>query len=195
MKHIKIFGLALVALVALGAMSVSSASAALLLFHSSVAPGKLLAKLVGGRHKFKTGAGTVECETANGEGEIKEKLAELQLTLVKYETCKITEPINASATVTPADYLFRANGNVTLDNTVKIEGGGCTITVAPQILGGITYANIAGPPMEIEVKANATGIHYVVSGTFCIAKKGLFTDGTYSGTEKAKEDGGEILVD
>lgn len=195
MKHLKIFGLALVAVMALGAMSVSSASAALLLFHASVAPGKLLAKLVGGRHKFTTTSGTVECETANGEGEITEKLSELILVLVTYGTCKITEPLNVSATVSPADYLFHTNGNVTLMSPVKIVGGGCTITVAPQVLSGITYNNITGPPMEVQVTANVKNIHYVVSGTFCIEPKGLFTDGTYTGTENAKEDGGEILVD
>lgn len=194
MKHLKIFGLALVAMVALGATAVSSASAALL-FHASVAPGKLLSQLVGGAHKFKTKAGTVECETANGEGEIKAKLTELQLVLVEYNSCKITEPVNASATVSLADYLFHTNGKVTLDNLVLIKGGGCTIDVPPQILGGITYGDISGPPMEIEVKANTTGIHYEVSGIFCIAEHGSFTDGTYTGTEKAKEDGGEILVD
>ena len=195
MKHIKIFGLALVAMFALSVAAVSSASAALLLFHASVAPGTLLAKLVGAPHKFKTGAGTVECESATGHGQITEKLAEVQLVLLLYGTCKITEPINASATVTAADYLFNANGSVILDNTVTITGGGCTITVAPQTLSGITYANLAGPPMELSVTANVTNIHYVVSGTFCIAKKGLATDGTYTGTELVREDGGDILVD
>jgi hypothetical protein len=196
MKHVKIFGLALVAMAALGVASASSALAALL-FHSS-ATGTLLAKLVGAAHKFKTSAGTVECTSANGEGAITEKLAEVQLVLVTYANCTVTEPIKSGATVSPADYLFNANGTVKLDNTVTIKPSPeiCKITVGPQSLTGITYANIAGPPMEIEVKANVSAIHYSISGGagFCGAE-GAHTDGTYSGTEKAKEDGGEILVD
>jgi hypothetical protein len=195
MRHLKIFGLALVAMVALGATTVSSASAALLLFHTSVAPGTLLTHLVGGPHKFKTKAGTVECENVEGEGAITQKLAELQLVLLHYNACNITSPINASATVSLADFLFHANGNVTLDNLVLIKGGGCTIDVPRQVLSGITYDNISGPPMEIEVLANVKNISYEVSGSFCIAEHGSFTDGEYTGNERAKEDGGEILVD
>jgi hypothetical protein len=196
MKHLKIFGLAIVAMFALSAAAVSSASATE--FHASVAPGTLLSKLVGGPHKFKTSAGTVECTSANGEGAITANLALIQLVLVHYAGCKVTAPISANADVTLADYLFSADGTVQLDNTVTIlplSPDVCTITVGPQTLSGITYANIAGPPMEIEVKANVSSIHYTIigGGGFC-GTEGAHTDGTYTGNELAKEDGGQILV-
>ena len=194
MKYAKILGLALTAVFVLGTIAVSSASATLLLFQATEAPGTALAKLVSGKHKFATEEGTVECEVANGEGSLKEKLLELILIVIKYEKCEVTG-IKLSATVTPADFLFHANGDLTLDNLVKINAGGgiCTINVESQVLSGVTYENASGSPMEVEVKENISSMTYEASGALC-PKKGKFTNGTYTGTGKFKEDGGEICV-
>lgn len=188
MKHIKIFGLALVAVLVLSAAAVSSASAALEFESSS--NGSLLGKNVG-NHKFKTSAGTVECSTATASGSITSAKTAVQAVKVEYSGCKFSI---FGATVSPAEYLFNAAGTATLDNTVTIVAAGfCTATVAPQgPLSKVLYKNIAGPPMELEVVAEVTGIHYVL-GSGCPGA-GLHTDGTYNGTEIVKNDSGNILV-
>jgi len=195
MKHLKVFGLAMVAMFVLSAAAVSSASAAELEFLASKT-GLLLGELVGGPHKFATNAGTVECELAKADGSITATATLLQLAVVNYGECKVTV-LNLGATITPVHYLFHTNGNVTLDNLVLVNAGSgaCLIHVAPQVLSGITYANIAGPPMELEVKANVSNISYTLSGSFCLTATGKFANGTYKGNELTKEDGGELLID
>jgi len=195
MLRIQIIGLAIVAALAMSAVAAGSASAALLFLSSKT--GLLLGSLVGGPHKFVTESGTVECTTANADGAITSTGSEVQLALVTYGNCNVTKPLSLSATVTPADYLFFTNGNVTLDNTVTINAGSglCIITVKPQSLTGVSYKNIAGPPMELEVIAAVKNITYSQKGALCPGGEKTFTNGTYSGTELVKEDGGEILID
>jgi hypothetical protein len=192
MKHIKIFGLAIAAMAAMGAATSSSALAAL--FLASSAPGTLLGELLGGKHKFVTTAGTVECSVAHASGSITAKDTKLQLALVAYSGCEV--PGIGPATVTPqADYLFHANGQVTLDNEVTIKASICTVKVPPQgPLSKVKYLNIAGPPMKIELDAEVTGITYTTS-TFCPGGAKTEHNGTYAGKELVEEVGGELLFD
>ena len=195
MKHVKIFGMTVMALLAVSAVGVSGASAALLLFLASTT-GLLLGHLVGGPHQFVTEEGTVECEVANAHGTVSSTATEIQAAIVTYEKCKVSG-LGVSATITPAEYLFNANGTATLDNLVKVNAGSglCIINIEPQgPLSTIGYDNIAGPPMEILVLANVTGISYEASSVLC-PKKGKFNGGTYKGTELVNLDGGEILID
>ena len=194
MRHIKAFGVALATAIVVSAV-VSSAAAALE-FLASGATGLLLGKLIGGPHTFTTETGIIECEVANASGTISATGTEVQLVSVTNESCKVSG-LGLPAVFTRADYLFNANGTVKLDNLVKVnEGSGvCVINFEPQSFGGIVkYDNITGPPMEIDVLAQFSGMAYEAVGALC-PKKGKFSDGSYKGNWQFKEDGGEYLVD
>lgn len=188
MKHIKILGLALMAVLALGGISASGASAAL----------TFLATPVGGViddhnlnvHKFKTAVGTVECQKALSHGTVTAEHSLTNLEDVEYLECKVTAPFEASATVSLALYVFDANGEVEIENTITVKSSLCTITVKPQRDTGITYLNLPGE--ELEISTNVHNIVYSTSG-FCGTKNNE-KGGIYEGKSLASVLGGTLLV-
>jgi len=116
---------------------------------------------------FTTGPGKeVVCATAATSGTITEAEGEEQKFAVSYSGCKAFGFINA--TVSKAEYMLHANGEVDVLNTITINVplGGCHVTVAPQEgLSSVSYAN--SPAGEITESSAVTGISETSSGSLC----------------------------
>lgn len=182
MLRVRILGLALVAAFALSVVAASSASAH---FFNSTNTTLVLDK--GGEQKFTTGGGAeVICSEELSVGEVTAGQQLLTLAIVEYHKCKVGI---FSATVSLAHYDFSADELVNLLNTITINvpAGGCHVTVGPQDLKGITYANLAGG--KLEIKAKAGGIVSEGSGGACGGKS---TTGTYTGNSVVTAEVGEI---
>jgi hypothetical protein len=192
MKHIKIFGVAMVATVALGAVAVSSASAGLLFIGEPV--GALILGHALTNQVFKTAAGKeVVCTEATTHGKIAELRSLFQLVTVNYGGCKA---FGQKTTITPAQYLFSADGLVLIENTVTITveelGFNCKVKVAPQDLQKVSYKNVG--TTKLEEVSEVTGITSTTTGGFCGSESKV---GTYSGNSELLVDatGGSVQVD
>lgn len=184
MKHLKIFGLAVVALIALGAMSVSSASAASFL---SSAKAKLLSTNVA-TQEFKTNQGTVACNEANiTGGESSGTETQSQLALIQYGNCKAFGFFEVE--ISPAHYVFLASGQVHITKLIRIfiPLNGCEISVPAQLVNKVDYKTNGN---NLLLEPLVTGIHYV-AGKSC-SPSGLATNGTYSGHVEAMIQGGSL---
>jgi hypothetical protein len=186
MKHIKILGLALVALIALGAMSVSSASAAEFL---SSAKAKLLSTNVA-TQKFKTDQGTVECNEAKiTEGESSGTETLDQLAVIKYGNCKAFGFVEVD--ISPAHYLFLSSGEVHILKLIQIIvlglGNNCEISVPAQSVNKVDYRTSGN---NLLLEPLVSNIHYTANSK--CSPSGSFTDGTYSGHVEAMIQGGSL---
>jgi hypothetical protein len=186
MKHLKIFGLALVALIAFGAMSISSASAASFL---SSAKAKLLSANVA-TQIFKTDQGTVECSKALiDEGESSGTETTSQLALILYQGC-IAFGI-AEVDISPAHYIFLSSGEVHIAKliSIKVLGlfGGCEISVPAQLVNSVDYKTNGN---NLLLEPLVKNIHYTANSS--CSPSGSFTDGTYSGRSEAMIQGGSL---
>jgi hypothetical protein len=200
MQRLKVIVLALVAVFAISAVASATASA-----HEFVASkeGNLTGKALN-THKFKTSAGTVECEIAKASGTVVAPLIkETQLGKVKYEKCHVTFIGNPAAEVAPeVEYEFFAGETkehplvtpwVTLKNniTITIPSAGCKIEVnsaGNSELKSVSYANLAGG--KLEIKATVKGITYKGTGGLCGNKEEK--NGEYTGNEEVGLEAGTI---
>jgi hypothetical protein len=187
MKRFQILGLAIMVGFALSAVGAASASAFT----------EFIGKPVGAEikdhnlntHKFKTSVGTVECKKTTSKGKVEAEHSATNKESVKYEECKLTSPFEGAATVSEAVYLFHANGEVDVENTITVSTSLCTITVAPQKgLKEVKYTNNGG---KIKINAAVKGIKYTTSG-FCGTKSEA--NGEYTGESEAEAVGGTLEV-
>jgi hypothetical protein len=134
---------------------------------------------------FKTGAGTIECSTVTGSGEIKELDVVTHKEVLTYSGCI---GFGMTITVSPADFEFNANGSAKLENTVEVtsESLGCEVLIEPQTLSNVSYANSSG---KVTATASVTKIHSTGTGGYCGGKN---TEGSYSGSIKAEVEGGTV---
>ncbi len=174
-----------VALAVLGVCMAATASASAHLFHATAAPGTLLG-LQTSNQIFTTEAGGKEviCKHATTTGTIKEKLGLHQLVEVVYTECTVA---GFTADISPAQYLFSADGLAAIENTIVITAlipfVGCSIKVGPQDLGTVKYENKG---TEIIETSSVKGIVSTGSGGEC---GGAHTGGTYEGTNLIMEAG------
>jgi hypothetical protein len=132
---------------------------------------------------FKTGAGTIECTSVTGSGEIKEVNAVTHKEVFTYSGCI---GFGMSITVSPADFEFNANGSARLENTVEVTSAslGCEVLIEPQTLANVSYSNSSG---KVLATASVTKIHSTGTGSPCGGKN---TEGSYSGSVMGEVEGG-----
>jgi hypothetical protein len=171
MRSIKI-GLGLAAVLVFGIAMTASASASSFL---SSAKEKLLSTNVADQ-VFVTEAGTTECTKAPiTAGESTGAEAAEQAATIKYEGCTAFKI--AEVTISPAEYLFLANGEVHIQKLISIKVIGCEVSVPAQGVNKVDYATKGN---NILLEPLVTGILYTASGSLC-AKTGEFKNGTYKG--------------
>jgi hypothetical protein len=185
MKRIMILGVALLAIFGVVAVDAVSVSASGDEFYASKTA-KTKSKETNGQI-FKTGAGTLECSTVKGTGEMKEGGQVSHKEVFTYSGCTA---FGTRATMTAADFEFNANGPVKLENTVTISvgGGECEIELEPQTVERAAYTNKSGG--KIEAEANAFKIHSKGSGSYC---GGNNTEGSYTGSILGEMEGGGTI--
>jgi hypothetical protein len=191
MRSFKMFG-ALVAVLAFSALGVASASAA---EFTAEATGKIDGKALATQvFSIHAGEQKVTCGKIDVSGEVVSLKTTQQEATVTYTECVSHTPFGTVATdITPATYLFTANGEVHIQNTITIKVtvpfANCHITVPPTktALKTVDYANSGN---NIKLTPTVTGIVYTTTGGFCGASG---SDGTYSGASEVTLESGKKL--
>jgi hypothetical protein len=180
MRRIVILGVAMVAAFAVVAVDAISVSASGDEFVASKA-GKIKSK--GGKQKFKTSAGTIECNEVTGSSSVgsSELSSVTHKEVLTFIGCK---GFGDSATISAAHLELNANGSAKLEKTVvlTVTGAGCEVLIEPQTLEGFGYTNVAGGTVDVEPAV--TAIHSEGTGGVC---GGENTEGSYSGGKIASE--------
>jgi hypothetical protein len=183
MQRITLFWVVLLSAFAIAGVSAVSVSASGHEFIVSKT-GKTKSKGTNGQI-FKTGAGTIECTTVTGSGEMKELNMVTHKEVFTYSGCT---GFGMTITVSPADFEFNANGSARLENTVEVTSAslGCEVLIEPQTLNSIGYANSGG---KVTATATVTKIVSTGTGSPCGGKN---AEGSYSGSIKGEVEGGNV---
>jgi len=190
-RNFKVLGLALVAAFAMSAVVASAASADF----RSESDHTIITGTQGVPNTFTVTAGTTHCGTATFEGTSTETTSSSITITPTYENCRITnfgvETVNATVDMNGCHYLLTTTGQVHLEcntglgSAVEVTAPLCVITVHPQTVSSVDYANIgSGTTREVRVTATATGITYTQSAT-CPGGNNTYHNGTYNGTVTA----------
>jgi hypothetical protein len=173
MQRITVFWLVLLSAFSIAGVSAVSVSAN---GHEFIASktGKTKSKGTNGQI-FKTGAGTIECSTVTGTGEMTETKSVTHKEVLTFSGCV---GFGTGIKVTAAHFEYNANGSAKLEKTVFVtpEGAGCEVLIEPQTLESISYTNTSG---KVSATASVSKVHYKGTGGMC---GGEGTEGTYSGT-------------
>lgn len=189
MKHVKIFGLALVVMVALSVTLTSIASAALLLFVAEQYPVMLLAHQ-SEANDFEIGSSKVECTTALfSSGSISGPTEEV-LVHPSYSGCTAFGFVGATVKTEGCNYILHISGVVDIEcetgKKIEIVASTCTVKVPAQTgLKEVGYSNIAGPPMEVNVEDKVTKIAYESNKGFGCPPNNT-EEATYKGSENTE---------
>jgi hypothetical protein len=185
MQRIVMLGVALVAALSIAAVGVTSVSAT---DHEFVATakGKTKGKQTDAQ-VFKTGAGTLECNTVSSAGEITELKSAVHKETLTYTNCSAFG--YSSVKVTAVHFEYSANGSARLESSVTItpEGASCHVTIPAQTVQGLSYENKG---KGITATASASGIASKGSGGVCGSEEN--DEGSYSGTVAAELEGGSV---
>jgi hypothetical protein len=178
------FGVVLLAaftLVGVGAVSVSASGEEFVTSTTGKTKGKGT-----NVQKLKTSAGTIECTTVTGSGEVKTTKMATHKEVLTYSGCS---GLGVSLKVSPADFEFYATGSAKLENQVVVSSASltCEVLIEPQTLNGLSYTNGSG---KVTSTASITGIHYIPTGGVCGTKEG--TNGSYSGSIQGELEGGTV---
>ncbi|HSZ15400.1 MAG TPA: hypothetical protein VK790_15300 [Solirubrobacteraceae bacterium] len=167
------------AIAGVGAVSVSASG------HEFVVSktGKTKSKGTSVGQVFKTGAGTIECTSVTGTGEMTELKSVTHKEVLTYSNCS---GFGMGIKVTPAHFEFNANGSARLEKTVFVtpEGAGCEVLIEPQTLEAMTYSNSSG---KVTAEAAVMNIRSRGTGGSC---GGENTEGSYSGKIQGEVEGG-----
>lgn len=129
---------------------------------------------------FSTEEGTVECtEAIVASGTSSTAASASQLAELKYGKCTAFGLV--SAEISPADYVFEANGEVHIEKLIKFFAPalGCEVSVPAQSAKEIKYDDNDG---NIELLPKVTGILYTANSK--CTKPGEFKNGTYTGNSE-----------
>jgi hypothetical protein len=183
MQRITVFWMVLLSVFAIAGVSAVSVSAN---GHEFIASktGKTKSKGTNGQI-FKTGAGTIECSTVTGTGEMSETKSVTHKEVLTYSGCV---GFGMGITVSPAHFEYNANGSARLEKTVFVtpEGSGCEVLIEPQTLEKINYTNVSG---KLTATASVGKIHSKGTGGAC---GGENTEGSYSGSIQGELEGGTV---
>jgi hypothetical protein len=196
-RNLKALGLAAMAVFAMTAISASAAQAAPL-FHAEEAPVTYKGENVGGKEKFKTSAGTVECTTTSVTGESSESTSTEATISPTYTGCKAFGFLTATVTMNGCSYKFHlvegsSPATATVDivcpagKDITISSTGCVVHVPAQTgLKHVVFDNEgSGATRDIKATNTVTGIKYTATGG-CPGGEGTKEDGEYSGTTTVK---------
>jgi hypothetical protein len=192
-RNFKAFVLASMAIMAMGAIAAQAAPAAL--FHSSAQVTALTSApdgtLKNSHHVFDAAGGSITCggPGVSFSATSSEKTPEVLTVTANYGPSTNCTFLGLAATVNMngCDYLFNANGTVTLGGTgcvgvTFVVGSGvseCHVEVTPQTLpNAVTYKNNEAKT-EVTVETHATGIKYHAKGPNC-PLTGTREDGNYT---------------
>lgn len=133
---------------------------------------------------FTTNGGTVKCTTAEKTIKISISISFEWSATANYGGCTAFGLVGAE--VSPATFLLTANGEVHVKSTitVKVPLAGCSVTVEPQTLKGVSYDNESGTLKETD---SIKGITYTSSGGLCGSSG---SNGTYTGNNQLERVGG-----
>lgn len=125
------------------------------------------------------GGSEVVCQRQIGKGTLLAIATAIIDLIDEYSECTAFGFVGAK--VSEVEYEMNANGTIAILNTVTLTVEGvCEVTIAPQTLGSVTYANSGG---ELEVDLALKGIVSKSNNTFlCPAG----TNGTYIGKKRVK---------
>jgi hypothetical protein len=183
MKRIAMLGMALLAVVAIGGANAISVSASGHEFGASTS-----GKTVGhgtSMQRFKTSAGTIECETVTGSGTISAGKAATHKEVLDFGECTgFGKPISVS----PADFEFNANGPAKLEKEVKVTSPtlGCELIIEAQTVESLSYETASGG--KLVSKASIGKVKAKGTGGVC----GGATEASYTGTIEAELEGGTL---
>lgn len=180
-------GLALVAALVFSVGATASASAASFL---SSAKAKLESLNVA-TQVFNTEAGTTECTEAKiTAGESSGTEASAQKATIEYKGCKAFGFVNVE--ISPAEYDFHGNGEVSIEKLILISTAGCDVSVPAQTVEKVDYATNGN---NILLEPLVTGILYTaanLSGSPKCLKTGEFKNGTYKGHSEVMIPNGKL---
>jgi hypothetical protein len=185
MQRITLFGIVLLTAFAVVSVEAVSVSASGHEFYANKT-GKTKSKQTNAQ-VFKTGAGTLECTTVTGSGEIDEGLSVEHRETFTYSGCSA---FGSKVKVSAAHFEFNANGPVKLENEVIIEPTNeeCKVRIPSQTLEKATYENKSGG--KVQAEATAVGIHSKGTGGSCGSTENL--EGSYSGAALGELEGGTL---
>ena len=183
MKRIKYSGLALVVVCALGAAAATSAVAHT--FNANV-----MASLKGSADAtqvFKTTAGNVECtKVAVSSGSTVLTIKTVKA-IVNYTGCTA---FGLSATVSPADYVFDADGTASVMKEITIKAIGCEVKVP--ISGNANLHTVKFKNNGTGVLLEPTVVGITSSGTGAACTYASESKGTYVGNSHVSAAGGTV---
>lgn len=92
-------------------------------------------------HVFTTSSGQIKCTTVEASGTVTSLTSSEQHMTMNYKNC--TAFGFASVHISPATYLFTANGTVHFKNSIKVNVtvAGCEIIFIPQSVNRVTILN------------------------------------------------------
>jgi hypothetical protein len=143
---------------------------------------------------FTTPGGTVDCAHAVTTGTVTQLLGKHQLVNVAYLNCTAGGGL-ATAHVSTAHYLLSADGLAAILLTIKILvlktflTPHCTITVGPQNLGTVKFDSNGTDILQL---SEVHSIKSVSTGEPCGGTNEETTNGTYTGSNLVKLDGGSL---
>ncbi|HEV3045860.1 MAG TPA: hypothetical protein VGY13_00725 [Solirubrobacteraceae bacterium] len=183
MKRIAMVGMAILAVVAIGGANAISVSASGHEFGASTS-GKTVSHGTT-EQRFKTSAGTIECETVSGSGTISAGKSTMHKEVLDFGECTgFGKSINVSA----AYFEYNANGPAKLEKEVKVTSPslGCELIIEPQTVESLSYESVSGG--KLISKATINKVKAKGTGGVC----GGPTEASYTGTIEAELEGGTL---
>ena len=143
---------------------------------------------------FTINNGTIECEAIEFTGGKTDLAGTSQHATVEYTECVAF--VVADVHISPATYLFTANGEVHIEDPITIEvtvplGLDCHVTVGPQTVATVDYSSASG---KLTLDPTISGIEYTTTGNMFWCGTGG-TNGTYTGASIVELTGGELAFD
>lgn len=183
-RYMTLIGVALLAAAAIAGAGAGSVSATGHEFDASAAT-KVTIKS-SGNQVFSTGAGTIECTSASGTGEVAAGKTEKEKEVITYSGCS---GFNANITISAVHFEFNANGPAKIEKNVTVtpEDAGCTVTIPAQTVESVSYSNASG---KVDADAAISKIHSYGSGGGCGTEEE--TNDTYSGDTVATPESGTL---
>jgi hypothetical protein len=182
MKRIAMVGMALLAIVAIGGANAISVSASGHEFGASTT-GKTVSHGTS-MQRFKTSAGTIECETVTGSGTISSGKAETHKEVLDFGECT---GFGKNISVSAADFEYNANGPAKLEKEVKVTSPtlGCELIIEAQTVNSLSYEAVSG---KLISKASIGKVKAKGTGGVC----GSNQEASYTGTIEAELEGGTL---
>jgi hypothetical protein len=182
-------------LFAVAAALATASPAAAHTFHSEVSPTIVLGEQLGA-HVFESpgNENKINCPKARFQGTMSEATASRLTFDALYEECTLSGQISSPVTMNGCRYVLYgetdANGHGRFEivcpagKAIQIDMGTvCTVTIVPQAVQGVSYANEGtGSKRDLRITLTAGGISYSKTGFLCASVFGNGKDLQLTGT-------------